>query len=122
MKTIIAGSRGITQPILVQYAAEQCGWEITEVISGGARGVDRLGEEWAAKRGIPIKRFIPDWTDKGAGLRRNVEMAEYADALIAIWDGESRGTAHMIAAAEARGLRVFVFDPLHRKGWESGAR
>jgi hypothetical protein len=85
-------------------------FDITEVVSGGARGVDRLGEEFAVAHHLHVKRFLPNWKlGRGAGFIRNIEMAEYADALIAIWDGVSRGTAQMIREAKKRGLRVYVF-------------
>jgi hypothetical protein len=112
MKTIIAGSRGIEDIAVVAAAVEASGFRdrITEVVSGAARGVDRLGEQWAASVGIPVKSCPADWKrqGRGAGLVRNREMADYADALIAIWDGKSRGTRNMIELAEARGLKVFV--------------
>lgn len=111
MKTIIAGSRSIADPETVAAAVEASGFEIAEVVSGCCRGVDRLGERWARRHGIPIQRFPADWQKHGkaAGPIRNRSMADYADALIAIWDGESRGTANMIEEAEKRGLKVFVY-------------
>lgn len=117
MKTIIAGSRQIFQdhpPIYyVADAVIKSGFKITEVVSGGARGVDVAGEEFAAERGIPVKRFIPDWSRLGrkAGIMRNCQMADYAEALIAVWDGSSRGTRHMIDEAKRKGLKVFVLIP-----------
>lgn len=113
MKVIIAGSRGIEDPLVVLRAVHNSGFlpEITHLASGGARGVDRLGEELARRMGWPVKQFIPDWNGyagKRAGFVRNVQMAQYADALIAIWDGVSRGTAHMIKTAREHGLRVHV--------------
>lgn len=111
MKTIIAGSRSIADPNIVSEAIAASGFTITEMVSGGARGVDRLGENWASAANIPIKRFIPDWDSHGkrAGFFRNTEMAEYADALIAIWDGKSRGTGHMISEAAKEGLQISVY-------------
>lgn len=100
MKVIIAGSRGINNARLVLDAIEQSGFTITEVVSGGAYGVDKLGEVYALGRGIPVKQFIPDWqgyAGSRAGMVRNAQMGEYADALIAVWDGYSRGTNHMIS-------------------------
>lgn len=109
MKTIIAGSRGITDYATVLRAIVEADFDITEVVSGGARGVDRLGEKYAALQGLPVQQFLPDWsTGKRAGYDRNVEMAAYAEALIAVWDGESRGTAHMVVLARRAGLKVFV--------------
>lgn len=113
MKTIIAGSRTITDYAAIEAAVTASGFTITQVVSGCARGVDRLGEQWGYAHDVPIARFPADWKRYGrqAGPLRNNEMAVYADALIAVWDGESIGTKHMISAAHARGLQVFVFSP-----------
>ena len=84
---------------------------MTEVVSGCAQGADTHGETVARSMGIPVARFPADWKQycKSAGVRRNAKMAEYADALIAVWDGESRGTKNMIDLAVANGLIVFVY-------------
>lgn len=109
MKVIIAGSRGILDYLTVVQAVLDSGFNITELVSGGARGVDQLGEGWAKSKDIPIVSFIPDWsTGPGAGFGRNREMVEYADALIAVWDGKSRGTKHTIDTATKKGLKVYV--------------
>jgi len=112
MKVIIAGSRNIEGEAVIKEAVKASGFKIDEVVSGCARGVDTYGENWAIYNGIPVKRFVPDWTwyGKKAGILRNNQMAEYADALIAIWDGSSRGTKHMIEAAKKRGLKVYIFN------------
>lgn len=115
MKVIIAGSRTITDPIHVYAAVLACGWidEITEVVSGKARGVDTLGEQWADVVGIPVKSFPvtkEDYRILGrwqAPKARNTRMAEYADALILVWDGLSGGSRDMKEKAEARGLRIY---------------
>ena len=113
MKTIVAGSREITSYRDVEDAILSSGFEITEVVSGTARGVDRLGEEYARNNNIPVSKFPADWDTHGkkAGYIRNSEMADHADALIAIWDGESRGTKHMIDIAERKSLDVFIYQP-----------
>lgn len=110
MRTIIAGSRSCSDMRQVRAAMEVCGWRPTVVLSGAARGADRLGECWAAEQGIPCERYPADWDrhGKSAGYRRNVLMASRADALVALWDGSSRGTEHMIEHARQRGLRVHV--------------
>lgn len=112
MKTIIAGSRGITDYLTVLKAIEQSGFSVTEVVSGCARGVDRLGERFATEENLPLYKFPADWDKHGkrAGYRRNEQMAENADAVIAVWDGESRGTKHMIDIATNKGLKVFVYE------------
>lgn len=84
------------------------------VISGGASGVDTAGEWWAKTHGIPVERYPAKWDlhGKRAGYLRNVQMAEKADALIAIWDEQSRGTKHMIKTARSYMLKVFVLSVL----------
>lgn len=111
MKVIIAGSRSITDPREVAQAIRASGFEITEVVSGGARrGVDRIGERWADLWCIPKKTMPANWKalGKAAGIIRNRQMADYAEGLIAVWDGTSRGTADMIKVATSKGLKVFV--------------
>lgn len=86
----------------------QVPWEITVVLSGGARGIDKMGEDWAVQHGLPIDIYPALWNKHGkaAGPIRNARMAENADALVAFWDGESRGTRNMIEEAKRRGLKV----------------
>lgn len=112
MKVIIAGSRDIVSYPIVTSAVHQSGFEITEVVSGGARGADRLGEAYAKNNDIALKVMPADWNKfgKSAGYRRNEEMARYADALIALWDGESRGTMHMIEIAKRLNMPIFIFN------------
>lgn len=110
MKTIIAGTRTIEDSALLQRAIDEVDWEITEVISGDAPGVDRMGEAWARRNNIPVKLFPAPWkTHKGfAGRMRNQQMAEYADALIALWDGHSPGTKDMLERASKLGLKICI--------------
>ena len=126
MRVIVAGSRTIEQIAVVEEAMKEAlpdwgGTLVVDVIvSGCCRGVDRLGEVWAGLHGIPVKRFRAQWDrlGKSAGKRRNVEMVKYAaegpggGALVAIWDGASSGTSHVISVAHAQRLRVHV----HRVG------
>ncbi len=100
MRVIIAGSRtwGNTCYALDDIIKES-GFAITQVVSGCAFGADQCGERWAVKIGrVPIMSFPADWTKfgKAAGYERNKDMADYADAAICLWDGQSRGTKHMI--------------------------
>lgn len=109
MKTIIAGSRKGIEYKDVLEAVAHSGIDVTEVVSGGAIGVDTMGEKWANENSIRIRRFLPDWEEGlAAGIIRNKQMADYAAALIAVWDGESRGTKNMIEEATKRDLRVYV--------------
>ena len=107
MKIIIAGSRGLSPtPAEIDQAVADSGFVITEVVSGGAR--DRHGELWAGRHNLPIKRFFPDWVGDGrkAGILRNCRMGDYADGLIAFWDGSSPGTNHMVGYMEKLGKPV----------------
>jgi hypothetical protein len=110
MRVIIAGSRSITDYAKVCDAVQRSRFPISRVLSGMARGVDTLAIRYAAEKGLPLDPFPAQWSKWGrcAGYRRNVQMARNADALIAIWDGMSPGTRHMIEVAKASGLRVFV--------------
>lgn len=110
MKTIIAGSRTIVDYRLVEEAVKESGFGISCVICGLAKGVDRLGAEWATNNDIKVECFPANWEKYGrsAGALRNIEMAEAADALIAVWNGKSRGTKHMIYIAKEKGLNVHI--------------
>jgi hypothetical protein len=99
MKLIIAGSRNlnISHETLEILLYEMIGKSPDEIISGTARGIDTLGEDIANGKSIKIKQFPADWEKHGkaAGPIRNKEMAEYADALLLIWDGESKGSKNI---------------------------
>ncbi|WP_027358050.1 DUF2493 domain-containing protein [Desulforegula conservatrix] len=110
MRTIIAGSRICNNMANLLSALKSAGWKPTTVVCGTAKGVDTLGEKWAIDNGIPIEKFAPDWSRYGraAGPKRNLEMAKSANALIALWDGKSKGTKNMIETARKEGLKVYV--------------
>ena len=98
MKVIIAGSRTLNDYNFVKTEIEKLNLEIDEVVCGEARGADSLGKRWAESKNIPVKSFYPEWDRIGtaAGMIRNHLMGDYADYLIAFWDGKSRGTKDMI--------------------------
>jgi hypothetical protein len=111
-KVIIAGGRDFSD---YQLLVEKCDKYLAnktniEIVSGTAKGADSLGERYAKERGYSLKTFPADWAafGKRAGYLRNEQMANYANALIAFWDGESRGTKHMIDIATEKGLLVKV--------------
>lgn len=113
MRTIIAGSRDCTDYSQLLIALDNCGWEPTLVISGHARGADLLGEKWALEHGITLEVYPitgEAWTRNGkaAGPIRNHEMAINAEALIALWDGKSKGTKNMIDTAKRKKLMVYI--------------
>ena len=84
--------------------------EYSEIVSGCARGADTLGKKYANDHNIPVKKFPAEWNKYGrsAGYIRNTEMADYADILVAFWDGKSLGTKHMIDTATKKGLIVYT--------------
>lgn len=105
MKTIIAGSRSIESYDLVRHYIQELDWTISEVVCGCAQGVDSWGEMWALENNIPIKYFKADWfLGRKAGPIRNKAMAEYADALLLIWDGKSNGSRDMLRIARETNL------------------
>jgi hypothetical protein len=116
VKVIVAGSRWINNFAPVEYAiaAARVHWEfvdetIDEIVTGGAMGIDAIAKEIAVLGEIPHREFKADWLNygKAAGPIRNRAMAEYADALILVWDGKSRGSANMLATAQQFKLRIF---------------
>lgn len=115
-RVIIAGTRDFNDYDLLRDHCDyilsnkaENGEEIA-IVSGGASGADALGERYAKERGYKILRYPAQWEKYGrrAGPMRNREMADNADALIAYWDGKSRGTKSMIREAEKRGLKISV--------------
>jgi len=113
-RIIIAGGREFTdkrqmelalEPLLSSYPFS------IEIVSGGARGADRLGEKYAKNRGLKLTVMPADWDKYGkrAGPKRNLEMAKYADVLVAFWDGKSTGTRNMINQALQHGLGIHVY-------------
>lgn len=111
MKVIIAGPRDYHDYVSLLVAIHLCPFDISEVVSGRAKGVDTLGERWAKDYGVPVKPFPADWNRWGnsAGPKRNKQMAEYADAAILLWDGHSRGTRSMRMIAEGERIGLFVY-------------
>ena len=116
-KIIIAGSRDITDLDPVIEALNLSGFfedddEEIEIVSGGAKGVDRLGEIVAEASGYGLKIFPADWVTHGkkAGILRNIQMGDYADKLVAIRKDNSRGTTHMIEYMRKLSKPVFVLD------------
>lgn len=100
IKLLIAGGRDFNDYELLKTwcNAVSKNYKILEIISGTAKGADTLGEVYAKEHNIPIKRFPADWETYGkkAGYLRNVEMGNYCDNALIFWDGESKGTKHMI--------------------------
>lgn len=113
MKVIVAGPRDIEAYEDVVKAIKDSGFPIREIVSGMAKGVDTLGERYAAENGLPVKQFPALWDKFGtkAGPLRNQQMSEYADALVVITKpGGSPGTSDMISRARKAGLKVYVHE------------
>ena len=112
MICIIAGSRNATKEQVYQAISDSgFAHEITKVFSGCADGADKFGEMWARENGRELSLFPAPWIKygKAAGPMRNSMMVNSgADALIAVWVNQSKGTADVIGKAKAKGLRVFV--------------
>ncbi len=109
MTVIIAGSRDMKLPVdVIDSFVNNSGFTITTLLCGMATGIDLSAYDWGKENGVTIKTFFPDWKKygKSAGVIRNQEMADNADALILIWDGQSRGSANMKAEAKKRNLLI----------------
>lgn len=107
MKVAVIGSRGLTVDDLGKYLPANT----TEIVSGGARGIDTCAQQYAQAHGIPVKLFLPEYDKygRGAPLRRNLQIIDYADAVIAFWDGTSHGTKYVIdnCRKKQKPLRIY---------------
>lgn len=116
-RVIIAGSRDCPEYNVelfrkIDNILGNIGWEDLEIVSGTCRGADKLGENYADLYGQDAKQFPADWKTHGksAGYIRNKQMAEYATHLIALWDGQSKGTKNMIDLAKQYGLNIRIIN------------
>lgn len=111
MKVAVIGSRGLTVPNLENYLPEN----VTEIVSGGARGVDSSAAAYARAHGLKLTEFLPDYATLGrrAPLCRNITIIDYSDTVLAFWDGQSHGTKFVIDKCRECGkpCRVFLFRP-----------
>ncbi len=107
MKVAVIGSRGLTVSDLGRYLPETT----TEIVSGGAKGVDTSAREYALSHGIKLTEFLPEYTRFGrsAPLKRNITIIEYSDIVLAFWDGKSRGTKFVIDNCRKLGVEVRVY-------------
>ncbi len=114
MKVIIAGGREFSNYQLLKLKCDQLLSQSDktdiQIVSGGAKGADELGERYAREKRYIVKRFEANWEadGKAAGPIRNRKMAEYATHLIAFWNGSSRGTMSMINIATELGLKIRI--------------
>ncbi|MCH5192827.1 MAG: DUF2493 domain-containing protein [Oscillospiraceae bacterium] len=107
MKVAVIGSRGLTVDDLGKYLPE----DTTEIVSGGAKGIDTCAREYALAHNIKLTEFLPDYEKykKGAPLKRNLQIIEYADIVLAFWDGKSRGTKYVIDNCKKMGVELKIF-------------
>ncbi len=107
MKIAIVGSRSLVIDNLKPYLPEGT----TEIISGGARGIDTCAKEFAIMNKIKYTEFVPEYNKygKGAPLKRNLQIIEYADCVLAFWDGISRGTKYIIDRCKQNNKKVIVY-------------
>lgn len=107
MKVAIIGSRNLTVTDLEIYLPA----DVTEIVSGGARGIDTCAKNYAIRKGIKITEFLPQYDKygRGAPLKRNLQIIDYSDMVIAFWDGKSRGTRYVIENCRKRNKKVTVF-------------
>ena len=125
IKVIIAGTRDFNDYAFLKKNVDYFlqginpNNEEIEIVSGNARGADKLGERYAKEHNLPVKLFPANWDKYGkrAGYLRNQEMANYSDVLIAFWDEKSKGTKHMIDIAKKQGLTVIVVGYVYRSGY-----
>lgn len=112
LRTIVAGSRDDVSRNDLEIALDGLHWEVSVLLCGCARGADTIGREWAEENKVPIELYPANWERFGrrAGYRRNEEMSERAEALIALWNGISKGTAHMIQISNKKGLPIRVLN------------
>lgn len=116
MKVIIAGGREFADYELLKkvcnHMLSKTDQSSITVVSGGARGVDKMGESYAKEHGIECIVMNAEWDKygKSAGYLRNQAMANISTHLIAFWDGKSRGTKHMIDIAKKDGLTICAID------------
>jgi len=114
-RVIVAGTRTFDDYELLREKLDQylAGFQNIEIISGGARGADTLGERYAKEKGYKLTKFPANWDlyGKSAGYIRNEEMAMYAGkngTCIVFWDGVSKGSQHMIDLAIKHGVDVLI--------------
>lgn len=109
MRVAVIGSRGLTVPNLGDYLPEGT----TEIVSGGARGVDTSAAQYARENGLKLTEFLPDYPQFGrrAPLLRNLTIIENADLVLAFWDGTSHGTKYVIDNCKKRGIPLRILMP-----------
>lgn len=107
MKVAVIGSRELSVENLEDYLPDN----VTEIVSGGAKGIDACAVAYAARKKIKLTEFLPDYRrfGKAAPLKRNLQIIAYADEIIALWDGSSPGTDFVIKQCEKLNKKITVY-------------
>lgn len=107
MKIAVIGSRSLTVRNLEKYLPK----ETTEIVSGGAIGIDSCAREYALINKIKLTEFLPEYKKYGryAPLKRNLKIIDYADLVLAFWDGKSRGTKYVIENCKKKNRKIRIF-------------
>ena len=108
MKVAVIGSRGLTVDNLEDYLPDGT----DEIVSGGAKGIDTCAAEFAREHSLKLTEFLPDYKrfGRGAPLKRNITIIEYADIVLAFWDGKSKGTAFVVENAKKLGKEIRIVE------------
>lgn len=106
MKIAVIGSRGLKVNNLEKYLPR----DVTEIVSGGARGIDTCARDYALANGLKLTEFLPEYQKygRGAPLKRNLKIIDYADEVLAFWDGQSHGTKYVIEECRKKNKKVTV--------------
>ncbi len=109
MRVAVIGSRGLIVRDLGKYLPEGT----TEIVSGGAKGVDSSAREYALSHGIKLTEFLPEYDKYGrsAPLKRNITIIEHSDVVLAFWDGRSHGTKYVIDNCKKLDVPVKIYIP-----------
>lgn len=112
MRVAVIGSRGLQVNDLGKYLPD----EVTEIISGGARGVDTSARKYAMEHGLKLTEYLPEYDKYGrsAPLKRNITIIENVDLVLAFWDGSSRGTKYVIDNCKKRNIPLKIYVPVKR--------
>ena len=107
MKVAVVGSRNCEVSDLKNYLPEG----VKEIVSGGAKGIDSCARTYAQAHGLPLTEFLPEYERYGraAPIKRNLQIIDYADEVIAIWDGKTKGTKHVIDACKEKNKKITVY-------------
>lgn len=107
MKVAVIGSRNLVVTDLEHYLPEG----VTEIVSGGAKGIDTCAREYAKANNLKLTEFFPEYQKYGraAPLKRNLQIIDYADAVIAFWDGKSKGTKYVIDNCKSKKVKIDIY-------------